>query len=131
MVMVKCPICNENVTGEGENDLSFNLQEHLYVAHDFKTLCQLEDRSGLPSSKGCRPSVSDEEGDLPYGVRTEVEGHLPPEQRVPPGEDVEESVRCPVCGETLFGHAFDDLSYNLSDHMVRNHNLKRTVLGKG
>lgn len=126
---VICPICNDALEGEGENDLSLNLQEHFALRHGFKGLCDLSE-APAPAGAACIPSESGELADLPYGERRVKEAHRP-EGQVLPGEDVMESVRCPLCGQTVFGHAFDDLSYNLAKHLNFDHAVKVSTLGKG
>ena len=52
LIEVQCPICDENVKGEGEFDLSINLQEHMRMAHDFKDLAKIE-AGKCPDEKPC------------------------------------------------------------------------------
>jgi hypothetical protein len=129
-MMVLCPLCNQRVNGEGETELSLNLQAHMASAHDFKEICQLEDAEALGNKGACAPSASGELADLPYGERRVEEAHRP-EGILFPGEDVMESVRCPVCGNVLLGHAFDDLSHNLAKHMNSAHSVRVAWQGKG
>ncbi|WP_019177336.1 hypothetical protein [Methanomassiliicoccus luminyensis] len=130
MVSILCPICNTNIVGEGELDLSMGLQAHMSNAHNFTDLCDLS----CAPAKGEKERRSEvhEEGlsPLPYSQRAIQEWHGSPEER-PPGEDVPESVRCPVCGSSVRGYAADDLSYNLAAHFSRDHNIKVKLLGKG
>ena len=126
--MVICPICNDPLEGEGENDLSINLQNHFASRHGYTGMCDL--RSKATGGTACLESESGKLADLPYGERRIREGHRL-EEPVRPGEDVMESVRCPLCGATMFGHAFDDLSYNLAKHLNYEHRVKVRVLGKG
>jgi hypothetical protein len=125
-MLVICPICNDPLEGEGENDLSLNLQEHFAVRHGYTGLCDL--KGGQAAS--CERSESGRLADLPYGERRIREAHRL-EEPVHPGEDVMESVRCPMCGKAVFGHASDDLSYGLASHLSREHRVKVSVLGKG
>ncbi len=125
-----CPICSERIDGTGENDLSLKLQEHLNSAHDFTELCSLRPESGFGGEKQCEPSSSGALADATYSRERVIEWHANPAERMP-GEDVMESVRCPICGETIYGNASDDLSYNLSDHMDKVHDVQREVLGRG
>ncbi len=128
LVSVMCPICSRRISGTGENDLSIKLQEHLNSAHDFTELCSLRQTSDS-EEKQCKPSSSGALADLNYADERAIEGHASPSSRTP-GEDVMESVRCPICGVTIYGHAPDDLSYNLSAHMERKHDIRREVLGR-
>jgi len=125
---VICPICNDALEGDGENELSMNLQEHFALRHGYKNLCDLRVEPAVEGA--CRRTESGELADLSYGERRVLEAHHQV-RPVQPGEDVMESVRCPLCGQVLFGHAFDDLSYNLSKHLNFDHALKVSTLGKG
>lgn len=122
-----CPICNDSLEGEGENELSLNLQEHFATRHGYTGMCDLRGGTG---ANACQASESGSLADLSYGERRIWEGHGL-ERPVQPGEDVMESVRCPLCGTVVFGHAFDDLSYNLAKHLNYEHKVKVSVLGKG
>lgn len=122
-----CPICNDVLEGEGENDLSLNLQKHFASRHGYTDLCDLKGGTGR---NACKRSESGGLADLPYDERRIREGHHP-EEAVHPGEDVMQSVRCPLCGIAVFGHAFDDLSYNLGKHLNYEHGVKISTMGKG
>ncbi|KQM11184.1 hypothetical protein AOA80_09880 [Methanomassiliicoccales archaeon RumEn M1] len=124
---VICPICNDELEGEGENDLSLDLQQHFASRHGYTGLCDL--RGGAEGAP-CKRSESGDLADLPYDERLIREGHSR-EAAVRPGEDVMQSVRCPLCGTTVFGHAFDDLSYGLAKHLNYEHRVKVSTLGKG
>ncbi len=130
LVMVTCPICNELVKGTGENDLSMRLQAHMLDVHDITNLCKFEGRDRPSWGPECKPTVSGDRAGLTYDDRMITEGHENEDDRPAPGEDMMESVRCPVCGETIFGHASEDLSYNLSYHMLQAHDIKRSIMGK-
>ncbi len=130
-MMVRCPICSERLFGEGENDLSFNLQEHMSSVHGFEDLCNLEvTEGGVARAGACKETPSGELANLSYDERRIVEAHRP-EGVVFPGEDIMQSVRCPVCGEIVLGHASDDLSRNLAKHMDSVHEVKVDWQGKG
>ena len=122
-----CPICNDELEGEGENDLSLNLQEHFASRHGYTGLCDLK---GGTEGTACKRSESGILADLPYDERRIREGHHR-EEAVHPGEDVMQSVRCPLCGTAVFGHAFDDLSYNLGKHLNYEHRVRISALGRG
>ena len=124
---VMCPICNDELKGESENDLSLSLQEHFASRHGYTDLCDLRGSTG---EAACQRSESGALADLPYDERRIKEAHRPGEQ-VRPGEDVMQSVRCPLCATTVFGHAFDDLSYGLAKHLNYEHRVKVSTLGKG
>lgn len=129
MVSVLCPICNANVTGEGELDISVNFQAHMSQAHGFTDLCDL---SCTPAGDRTRRSeaVGETLSSLPYPQEAVREWHGSPDER-PPGEDIPQSVRCPVCGSSIRGYAQDDLSYNLAWHFRTDHGIKVKLLGKG
>lgn len=127
---VRCPICSEWVEGEGENDLSLNLQAHMASEHGFKSLCRMESTPRILAENECRETPSGELASLTYGERQVIEPHRE-EGQVFPGEDVMESVRCPVCGRVLLGHAEDDLSYNLARHLNFTHEVDVSWAGKG
>ena len=130
MVSVLCPICNANVIGEGELDLSVNLQVHMRQVHKFTDLCKLE--GGARGVEGERWDRLPQEGPspLPYPQEAIREWHQAPGNRLP-GEDVPQSVLCPICGSAVRGYAADDLSYNLAWHFTRDHDIKVKLLGKG
>ncbi len=67
MVMVRCPICNSPVNGEGEMDLSLNLQAHLSKVHELGGLCKLES-AGMPplAQSTSMPVREDDRSALPY-----------------------------------------------------------------
>jgi hypothetical protein len=120
MVTVSCPICREDVRGYDENDLSANLQGHMVKEHKLKDTCDLNDGSG--SERACKPSASGEMANLPYEKRMRVEEHAPPADQFL-GEDVMQTVRCPVCGDTILGHTAEDLSFNLEEHIASAHRI--------
>jgi len=123
---IMCPICNEVVRGEGENDLSLNLQNHFMTRHGYTELCDLK---GGDEETACQRSGSGDLADLQYDERILRESHGS-EESIHPGEDVMQSVRCPLCGKTVFGHVCDDLSYNLAKHMNFNHRVKTSIIRK-
>ncbi len=125
MIEVQCPICDENMKGEGEFDLSINLQEHMRRAHDFKDLAKIE-AGKCPDARPCAEGL----GSLSYDERTIIESHGPLSMRQV-GEDITESVRCPLCGYVVHGDEPPDLSYNLSAHMASEHDVKRRIGGRG
>jgi uncharacterized C2H2 Zn-finger protein len=129
---VRCPICNQTISGEGIVDLSLNLQAHMGDVHEVKGLCDLGSRSATPGH-GTDPWTEVREEDLsPLSFEDEAikESHGPVERRLP-GEDVPQAVRCPFCGEMVRGFAFDDFSYNLAKHVNFAHQIKVRWSGKG
>jgi cytochrome c-type biogenesis protein CcmH/NrfF len=128
MVELRCPICNEEIVGESENDLSFNLYGHMSQVHEIKDLCKLEGRPGPLEGHGA-PITDEDLANYTYAEKSIIESHRPPEERYP-GEDIPESVRCPFCREVVRGYASDDFSYNLAMH-VRGHGIKVKLMGKG
>lgn len=130
MVSVLCPICNANIIGEGELDLSVSLQAHMSETHRFTDLCDLSCAPDVRAGRDRRSEAAGSEpSPLPYPEEAIREWHSPEER--PAGEDVAESVRCPVCGRAVKGYAQDDLSYNLAWHFSTDHGVKVKLLGKG
>lgn len=131
MVSVLCPICNAEVVGEGELDVSAGLQAHMSQAHGFTDLCDL---SCPPARRAERDRWSEaargEPSPLPYPQEAIREWHGALEDR-PEGEDIPQSVRCPICGSAVRGYAQDDLSYKLAWHFSVDHGIKIKLLGKG
>lgn len=132
MTDVRCPICNQTVTGEGITDLSAHLQAHMRDVHQITDLCDLKCGTAAPGH-GTDPwtMVRDEDlSPLSYEDEAIREAHGPVERRLP-GEDVPQAVRCPFCGEMVRGFAFDDFSYNLAKHVNFVHDVKVKWMGKG
>lgn len=111
MTIIRCPICDEFIEGDGEDALTIMLREHLSSAHDI-----LESGEVLSSIEMLRhrPRLWEEM----------KRGAVPVERDV--GEDVEESLLCPLCGERMYGHDGDELSSRLKAHMRTVHNMKTT-----
>ena len=132
MTQVLCPICNELMSGEGELDLSLNLQVHMRDVHELKDLCKLEGPPARSSSGAESWSRIREEDESSLSFEDEAikESHGPVERRLP-GEDVPQAVRCPFCGDVVRGYAFDDFSYNLAKHVNLTHAIKVKWMGKG
>ncbi len=118
MVQVACPICREWIDGASEDALSARLQEHMVKTHELKGTCDLE----KTSAKVCKTSKSGKLASVPFEKRMEEEGHRPEGLQFT-GEDMAETVRCPICGETILGGAGEDLSFNLEEHMVAAHKI--------
>jgi ribosomal protein S27E len=121
---VMCPICRSVIAGPTENELSLRLQRHMVEEHELTGACDM----GSPSpgiARVCRPSSSGKAADRPYAERIGSEGDRKGGPAVP-GEDVAQSVRCPVCGETLLGHDLNDLTFYLEKHLREAHRLKRS-----
>ncbi|MDD1771244.1 MAG: hypothetical protein LUO79_09200 [Methanomassiliicoccales archaeon] len=122
MVTVACPECRTVVTGKSEDELSWALQEHMIDKHALKNACDLDVAS---SKRACKPSTSDELASRSFEERMGTEAHSPKGLKHG-GEDVAESVRCPVCGETVLGGAEEDLSFNLESHYRKTHKWKES-----
>ena len=120
MVTVACPECRTVVKGKSEDELSWALQEHMVEKHKLKDTCDLVVE---PSKRACKPSTSDELASESFQERMETEAHAPKGLKHG-GEDVAESVRCPVCGETILGGAEEDLSFHLESHYRKMHKWK-------
>jgi predicted small metal-binding protein len=120
MVTVACPECRTVVKGSSEDELSLALQEHMVETHKLKNVCDLEQ---VRSKKACKPSTSEELASEDFTERIETEAHSKKGLRHG-GEDVTESVRCPVCGETILGGAEEDLSFYLESHYRKMHKWK-------
>jgi len=117
MVQVACPICREWIEGRTEDALSLHLQEHMVGTHDLKDTCALEG-----TARACKPSKSGKLADVDFEKRMEIEGHRAEGLQFS-GEDMAETVRCPICGETILGGAGEDLSFNLEEHLTSVHKL--------
>ena len=122
MISIDCPICGSKVDGEAEYDLSVNLQDHVRENHSKILLCDLSKADG---KKACKPSRSGEMEKVPYERRMSEEAHRSKGVQYP-GEDVMMSVRCPVCGDTVLGHAYEDFSFNLAEHMKWSHDVRKS-----
>lgn len=120
MVTVDCPICRTTISGMGEAELSENLQAHMIREHALEGACNLGAASG--AEEACLPSASGELADAPYQRRMDVEANPPPRMEFV-GEDAMQTVRCPVCGETVMGHTGEDLSGNLRAHAKSEHGI--------
>lgn len=121
MVTVACPECFTVVMGKSEDELSLALQEHMFDKHALRNVCDL---SVVSSERACKPSTSDELASESFEDRIGKEAHGPHGLKHG-GEDVAESVRCPVCGETILGGAEEDLSFNLESHYRKMHKWKQ------
>lgn len=136
---VQCPLCSQRIEGASEDELTNHLQEHMIVEHGLDDICVTKSYEGSEISverrtAGCDPDATGEEkevymgrevslSDLPYEVKAETAAHAGSSR--PPGEDIMESVRCPVCGIRVTGHAEDDLSFNLEAHTTRDHGMRK------
>ena len=120
---VQCPICHKAVVGFSEADLSSSFQRHMVDEHELMGVCDLGSPSpGLASV--CKPPLDRERAMRPYGDVLSEEGDRRGGPSIP-GEDVAQSIRCPVCGETVLGHDVNDLTFYLVRHMRQEHDVKR------
>lgn len=120
---VQCPICHRVVAGFSENELSSRFQRHMVDEHGLMGICDL----GAPSpglASVCKPPLDVEHSKLPYGDELVREGDKRGGPSIP-GEDVPQSIRCPVCGETVLGHDINDLTFYLEKHMKQEHDVMR------
>jgi len=70
----------------------------------------------------CKTPLNKEGAKLPYSDELAREGDRKGGPTIP-GEDVAQSIRCPVCGETILGHDLNDLTFYLEKHMKQEHNI--------
>lgn len=106
MTSLRCPICRITVHGDGENEITGNLKDHLASAHEISGMCET----------GQNP--------MPQGPEPEDWERMKRGAAAGVGEDVEETVLCPFCGSRVFGHDGDDLSKKLHDHIEDIHDLR-------
>ena len=97
--------------------MSLRLQEHMVGTHGLRDTCDLE-----RTENACKPSKSGKLAGVEFEKRMEIEGHRPEGLQFS-GEDMAETVRCPICGETILGGAGEDLSFNLEEHLTGVHEL--------
>ncbi len=121
MVTVACPECRTVVKGKSEDELSWALQQHMVEKHKLKNVCDL---NAVRTKNACKPSTSGELASENFQERMETEAHSPGGLKHG-GEDVTESVRCPICGETILGGAEEDLSFYLESHYRKMHKWKK------
>jgi endogenous inhibitor of DNA gyrase (YacG/DUF329 family) len=118
---VYCPICKKMIAGFSESDISYRFQRHMIEEHEMMGVCDLSAPSpGLASV--CKVPFDSERARKPYGDVLVEEGDRKGGPTIP-GEDVAQSIRCPVCGETVLGHDINDLSFYLEKHMKQEHKL--------
>jgi predicted small metal-binding protein len=118
---VMCPICHRIIAGFSEDELSSGFQKHMVEEHGLMGICDLSAPSpGLASV--CKPPLKKEGAKLPYSDELVREGDRKGGPTIP-GEDVAQSIRCPVCGETILGHDLNDLTFYLEKHMKQEHNI--------
>ena len=106
---IRCPICRIDLRGDRENDLTAELREHFSTIHEIGRLTWTTEDG---KSRGHQLQLWE-------GMKR---GTVVAEQEV--GEDVEETVRCPFCGERVYGHDGNELSNNLVVHIEDVHDLR-------
>ncbi|MBI0584020.1 MAG: hypothetical protein ISF22_07310 [Methanomassiliicoccus sp.] len=111
MTTIRCPVCADFLTADGEASLTRLLTTHLLAVHEVRGL---EDIT----------SVNVPREHHPQDWEAMKRGELPVERE--PGEDVEETILCPLCGERVYGHDGDDLSNHLQAHFGNVHDLGRS-----
>ncbi|MDW5563725.1 MAG: hypothetical protein SA339_10910 [Methanomassiliicoccus sp.] len=111
MTIIRCPICDQFLEGDGEGPLTVALREHLSSAH------QLHEQHDVLSSTSPLPHQPQEWEEM---KREEVLVD-PKEGEV--GEDVPESVLCPFCGDRFLGHDGEDLTQHLIAHLRDVHGI--------
>lgn len=111
MTAIRCPICDTFVDADGEAALTVMLREHLSSAHD------LRPSSDVLSSKETLPHQ-------PQLWEEMKRGSVPPREGGEVGEDVSESILCPLCGDRFFGHDGEDLTQHLIAHFQDAHGIK-------
>ncbi len=120
---VMCPICRRTIAGFSENELSSAFQRHMVDEHGLMGICDLRSPSpGLASV--CKAPLDKERARQPYSDELISEGDKKGGPTIP-GEDVAQSIRCPVCGETILGHDINDLTFYLEKHMKQEHDVMR------
>lgn len=119
MMTLLCPLCNDPISGQGEMDLTRNLQHHFMVKHSLNA-------GNIPQGSNVQP---EDYSPRPYDEEAIAEFHGPQSEKLP-GEALSESVLCPLCGDAVRGLTEDKLSYNLAYHMDVVHHLKVKFSGK-
>lgn len=108
MITIRCPICDAFLDADGEAALTIDLRSHLEFVHDLHP-----DRDVMATGKAHehRPQLWEEM----------KRGTVPTDEDV--GEDVEESLLCPFCGQRIRAHAGDDLTSYLRSHLQDTHDI--------
>ncbi len=109
MTAMRCPFCDTFLQGDGEGPLSIALKGHLLEAHHLRA-----ERDVLSGVK-----FREHDPQMWEGMKS---GAVPTDRAV--GEDVEESVLCPFCGERFFGHDGEDLTQHLIAHFQDVHGIR-------
>jgi predicted small metal-binding protein len=120
---VMCPICNITIAGRSENELSSRFQRHMVEEHALRSACDL-DNADSSLATVCKPPLDKERAKEPYEDVLSMEGDKKGGPSIP-GEDVSQSIRCPMCGQTILGHDMNDLSFYLKEHMKQEHDIMR------
>lgn len=122
MTFMVCPICRGKVTGTGVDDLSQALEDHLSSEHRMTYFSRL-DRSDLER----RPVFNVHDGN-PVGTALVPRGSDEPLLVNDRSEITDLEVRCPFCGESVFGESENDLGEQMVIHWSGAHNLRPTIL---
>ncbi|GEM_PF-4850515 len=108
MTTIRCPICDAFLDADGEAALTVILRAHLGNVHDLHP-----DRDVMAGGKA--------QEHHPQLWEEMKRGTVPTDEEV--GEDVEDSVLCPFCGERIRAHAGDDLTSYLRSHLQDAHGI--------
>lgn len=109
MTTMRCPICDSFIEADGEAPLTAVLRAHLSSVHDLHP-----DRDVLSSVE-----TFEHRPQLWEGMKR---GTVPTDQ--PVGEDVEESILCPFCGDRFYGHDGEELTQRLKAHFQDIHGIR-------
>jgi hypothetical protein len=108
MTAIRCPICDSFLESDGEAALTIILRSHLDTVHDLRPTRDVLSSGTLEHQ--------------PQNWEGMKRGTIPVEQEV--GEDVEESILCPFCGDRFFGHDGEELTQDLISHFRDAHGIK-------
>ncbi len=100
---IQCPICGNQILGNGERKLSINLQDHMTEVHELNLMGEKE--TGI--TEGFPGELREGRNERPTQV----------------------AVRCPICGEELNAETDERLSSELSHHMLNEHEVVRRLAG--
>jgi hypothetical protein len=117
MGTIRCPKCDQKLTGKNEESLSIAFRNHLIKAHQMKLPSTPIGKGEL--AYGAAATITGPKVEDPWGGEVHGKSHLEERKKagkLGPQENTE--LRCPICGALVIGIDEDEASGLVKTHVA-------------